>query len=51
MKLIITETIGKDNKPLFYIREQPYNPGYSIQATASSMEGAEWILSRLLPKS
>lgn len=33
--------------PIFYIRELPYVPGVSIQATATTLSGAHWIADRL----
>ncbi len=39
---------GKDGKDtIFYLREHPYIPGMSIQATALTREGAEWLASRI----
>lgn len=45
-KVIIQEKqkVEGEEKDLFYIREIPYRPGYSYQATATTREAAEWIL-------
>lgn len=39
---------GAESSTIFYIREMPYRPGYSIQATALSEEAAEWMKQRIL---
>lgn len=43
---IITETNSKDQE-IFYVREFPYRPGYSYNISATSYEGAEWLMKRL----
>ncbi len=48
MNLSITEekeksTGDKEGKSVFYIRETPYDPGRSYQATVITREAAEWI--------
>jgi hypothetical protein len=52
MKITITEEASKDSKgkpcTVFYIREQPYRPGYSIQTTALTEDAAQWVRARLL---
>jgi len=37
---------GADSE-IFYVREQPYSPGRSIQITALSLEGALWQARRI----
>ena len=32
---------------IFYVREQPYVPGHSIQSTALHLEGALWQARRI----
>lgn len=47
----ITEEASKDSKgqpcTVFYVREQPFTPGYSIQATALTLDSANWLMQRL----
>lgn len=44
--LKITEEPSKDST-IFYIREHPYIPGKSIQATALTRDSAEWLAKRI----
>jgi hypothetical protein len=37
---------GADSE-IFYVREQPYSPGHSIQITALTLEGALWQARRI----
>ena len=51
MNFKITEEPSKDNKgkptTLFYLREVPFIPGKSIQATSLTEQGAEWMLNQI----
>lgn len=39
---------GKDgNTEIYYLREVPHDPGRTIQATSTSLAGAEWLASRI----
>lgn len=46
LKLKITEEPSKDST-IFYIREQPYIPGRSIQATALTFDAAIWLSNKI----
>ena len=40
----VREEIGKDGKSVFYVQELPHVPGRVVEATATSQEGADWII-------
>jgi hypothetical protein len=42
-----SRTRGGADSEIFYVREQPYSPGRSIQITALSLEGAMWQARRI----
>lgn len=42
-----SRTRGGADIEIFYVREQPYVPGRSIQITALSLEGAMWQARRI----
>lgn len=51
MHLRITQETTRGGKngegTIYYLREVPYVPGMSIQATALTLEGARWIAGRI----
>lgn len=46
LKASIVETNNKDQE-IFYVREFPVRPGYSYNISATSYEGAEWLMKRI----
>jgi hypothetical protein len=42
-----SRTRGGADLEIFYVREQPYSPGRSIQTTALHLEGALWQARRI----
>ena len=51
MILRITEEASRGakdgNSTVFYLREVPHEPGKGIQATALTLESAQWLASRI----